>query len=626
MRSGLLVIITAVALFIFAQRVARSTSAVDKSLHPADIFRSLFDAYPGPVWLYDRDTLQMVWANPAARHTYGYGPEDIERLTLQELIVGLPVARESESDQEYDEAILGARYLRNKDGSPLPAKVNGANCSIGGRALGLLIVEDGHVDIEPQARRGREQRELACRVAKLGHWQYDVQSGIGECSSEVCRLIGWAPSQTFDWTAYSAAVLEADRDRIEEAHRRAARAGHAAHRYRIRTLSGDVRSVYERIELVTDPSNGTRVLFGALVDLSELESVDERLIRQRTLYERMINSFPEGVVVIRGEEVHFANEAARAMLFAERPSTRVFAQYVHPDVRARELDRMIALQKGVISESPLRQVPLVRADGSLLEAEIIEIRLEDKGPSDVQLLIRDVSQNRRMQRDLEDANRRLQALSQRLIEIQETERRQLARDLHDDIGQQLTGLKIHLQRVMRRADEGAARPPMIQGSIETLDLLLATVRRLSLALHPLQLESLGLEAAMQSHLRKFLDDPGIRWSFKTEGDLVHVPAPTALVAFRVFQEAVNNIVRHARAKNIQVNVQQLTDGIRLDVIDDGRGFDVTAAHQRADSLGLTSMHERVASLGGELRISSLGGIGTRVTAWLPQEPKRVGDA
>jgi signal transduction histidine kinase len=152
---------------------------------------------------------------------------------------------------------------------------------------------------------------------------------------------------------------------------------------------------------------------------------------------------------------------------------------------------------------------------------------------------------------------------------------------------------------------------------QSVDDALAKVRSLSLSLHPLQLETLGLEAAVRWHLSQFLGAAHTQWELNVEGRLDNLSANISVVAFRLIQEAVNNVAKHSQAASVRINLSHDAGQLRLEVLDDGCGFDVGKASQEARSLGLTSMHERVASLKGSVRISSIPGLGTRIAAVLP---------
>ncbi|EQM81571.1 sensor histidine kinase [Stutzerimonas stutzeri] len=338
------------------------------------------------------------------------------------------------------------------------------------------------------------------------------------------------------------------------------------------------------------------------------------------IYERMVANLPDGVVIIRNGRIRYCNAAAERLFNASpqaSPAAGELDRYIAPHQRVLEAERLSRLQCGVVDPVCFRHVSLLRSDGSPFQAEVCELLLENDGHHDVLLLLRDISESERMRVDLEQANQRLQHLSQRLMEVQEIQRRQLARDLHDDIGQQLTGLKLHLQRLTGSLAHEPALAALTMQLSDAADDALDKVRSLSLALHPLQLETLGLQAAVHWHLSRFLEAAHTRWSLKFDGETVDLSPDIALVAFRIVQEAVNNVARHARASRVDVCIHRTDNALRVEVADDGVGFDCEAARARAQSLGLTSMEERVAALSGELDIASLSGIGTRVTVRLP---------
>lgn len=373
---------------------------------------------------------------------------------------------------------------------------------------------------------------------------------------------------------------------------------------------------------LAQPAGVTRVAPGRAsrtTNSARPSDIDQTGAYPPRIYERMVANLPDGVVIIRNGRVRYCNAAAGNLfnpLHQASPAGEL-DRYIAPHLRAREAERLDRLQCGVMDPVCFRRVTLLRSDGSAFQAEVSELLLENDGHHDVLLLLRDISESERMRVELEQANQRLQHLSQRLMEVQESQRRQLARDLHDDIGQQLTGLKLHLQRLSGSlAHEPALASLTVQLS-DAADEALGKVRSLSLALHPLQLETLGLQAAVHWHLSRFLEAAHTRWSLKLEGETVDLSPDIALVAFRIVQEAVNNVARHARASRVEVRICRTDDALRVEVIDDGIGFDFRAARARAQSLGLTSMEERVAALNGELNIASLSGVGTRVTVCLP---------
>ena len=228
-----------------------------------------------------------------------------------------------------------------------------------------------------------------------------------------------------------------------------------------------------------------------------------------------------------------------------------------------------------------------------------------------------VDQKLRRQRE------QLLALSRRLLEAQEAERRKIARELHDEFGQLLTAVKLNLETVQRR--QRATRKGPLAEALSLVNRALDQVRRLSLELWPTILDELGLPSAL-----RWLGDRQARWSgFTVRVDIDPVgrlPPSVETACFRLVQEALTNAARHAQAQNVQIRLRAGPHSVEVLVHDDGTGFDVAAARERAAagaSLGLLGMQERVSLAGGQLEIESGEGRGTTVRAHLPIPPGRL---
>ncbi|SCY40904.1 MULTISPECIES: sensor histidine kinase [unclassified Pseudomonas] len=214
-----------------------------------------------------------------------------------------------------------------------------------------------------------------------------------------------------------------------------------------------------------------------------------------------------------------------------------------------------------------------------------------------------------------------QELADRLLEVQENERHRLSRELHDDIGQLLTAAKLQGEWLKRRM------PEELQGQCallcETLDETLNKVRDVSAILNPRELTSLGLEASLRAHLLKTLANAPVKWSLDCQQRMTGIPEEMSVAVFRITQEAVTNILRHARATNLLVRLQRLPDGLTLLISDDGLGF-VPASHPaREGQRGMAGMSERVEQLGGTLKVVSEAGKGTHIEARFPWAPRAL---
>jgi signal transduction histidine kinase len=232
---------------------------------------------------------------------------------------------------------------------------------------------------------------------------------------------------------------------------------------------------------------------------------------------------------------------------------------------------------------------------------------------------RRAAEQERMARELESAYRRLKKLSARLVAAQERERTLISRELHDQLGQTLTGMVIHLHAAQRATDPQAARQhtstavEMAQGAVEQL-------KTLSFSLRPAQLDLLGLVAAVQSAVQRIAQPAGLEFQVSSRGQEPATLGETASVAVRLVQEALNNTVRHARASRICVRLRFLPQGrIGLLVVDDGIGFDKRALLSGQPSernVGLYGMIERTELAGGRLLIRTRPGAGVAIRAVL----------
>lgn len=210
----------------------------------------------------------------------------------------------------------------------------------------------------------------------------------------------------------------------------------------------------------------------------------------------------------------------------------------------------------------------------------------------------------------------LQALSRRLVEAQESERRAIANELHDVLGQSLTVLKLILDRALHASPETV--PAILQEAQTVVDEVVARVRDLSMELQPSMLDDLGLLPT----LLWYCDHHGqkIRVDFKHAGLDRKLPPETATAGYRIVQEAVTNAVQHSKAGEVMVRAWADDRALFLHVEDHGSGFDPASVPVGRD-FGIASMRQRALSLGGKLTLESTPGTGTIVSAELPLSPR-----
>jgi signal transduction histidine kinase len=224
---------------------------------------------------------------------------------------------------------------------------------------------------------------------------------------------------------------------------------------------------------------------------------------------------------------------------------------------------------------------------------------------------------------------RLRRLSHRLLSAQEGERLRISRDLHDAIGQTLAGINVDLATLQRKAvTDSAGLTERIAHTQKLVERSISTVHEFARELRPTVLDDLGLGPALRSHGRSFTARSGVRikLSLPAGADAARLPPEIRTALFRVAQEALVNVSRHARAREVRVGLTRARGVVRLEVADDGDGFDVARAgrSKRNQHLGLLGMQERMDMVGGRLEITSEEGAGTKVRAEVPVGRATIG--
>jgi signal transduction histidine kinase len=217
----------------------------------------------------------------------------------------------------------------------------------------------------------------------------------------------------------------------------------------------------------------------------------------------------------------------------------------------------------------------------------------------------------------EHNTRYLQQLSTRLIGAQEEERRNVARELHDEVGQALTAVQVELSLAQRKLATSGAGAHILKDAETITHSALQTVRDFSQLLHPALLDDLGLAAAIEWQARGFESRHGIKVELVQEGMAKRLPRTVELATYRIVQEALTNVAKHAQATTCRIVLRRHDGDVEIAIEDDGRGFDPADIDPTQRGLGLVGMRERAALLDGRVALESTRGEGTRVRVRLP---------
>lgn len=595
------------------QQLARSERA----------YRTMFDGNPNPMFVYDSNTLQFLAVNRAAISKYGFTREEFLAKTLRDIY---PAEAQAELQSAIDARKYSSDFLllnsvthQTKDGRPLVMELTISTLRMQARAAQLLMAQDisQRVRIERNLLESRRQLKEAQRIAGFGSWSVDYDSGVLTLSEQMYRLLGIDDS-TATWTLQTlfSYVHPDDRAAVQTAFDSAWRRQPLQRELRLLRNNGDVYHVLMRGEQVAR-SDGGRQLVGTILDIDERKRHEKKLEDSERQYRLLIDNLPEAVLIHRDLEIIFANALAVDLFGGSLLGLQVDTLIATPSQSEARI-RLEWLQGDFDrTDNQFQERLLRKANGDIFAAEVAARSILIDGAHCIQVMVRDISEQKKNQQELEIANERLMRLSTQMLESAEAERRHLSRDLHDDLGQSLTFIKMTAAWLRKRLEHEALGERVVQLHVAAGEAL-ETVRNLSQALRPAQLEALGLKAAMEEHLHKFCDGSGIGYK-ATLDDLQPRPDPLIEIAlFRIFQEALTNIFRHSGASFIGIELVRIGAVLTLRVVDDGRGFDVVAALARGDNLGLHTMQERGQQLGGQVQLQSVIGAGTEITATIPE--------
>lgn len=371
---------------------------------------------------------------------------------------------------------------------------------------------------------------------------------------------------------------------------------------------------------------------GLAFDITERKRIEAQLIFREKRLRALIENSADGIELVAASgEILFESPSIQRLFgyFSPAMVGRSLFDFIHAEDRPELENRFAAVrqQHGTIIETRYR---FRHRDGTWrwVEASLNNL-IEEPGVLAIVINFRDITERQRSEEErnrlfheIEHARFRLEQLSRRLVEVQEAERRNLARDLHDELGQQLTALKLQLEsspglppvQMQHRVQEAYARANQLQG----------LVRNMSLDLRPTMLDDLGLVPALLwlFERRSGLSSLEVQFRHQNVEDMRFPPA-IETAAYRIVQEALTNVARHSGASNAFVRLWASDDTLSVQIEDKGRGFDAEASLAAGNSSGLSGMRERAGLLGGRLTIESSRGDGTTLTAELPLPTKSV---
>ncbi len=480
---------------------------------------------------------------------------------------------------------------------------------------------DALAQAQQAAGLNEEKLKLALAASNMGVWEWDVRTNVAEWSPECFQIMGVTHfKRTLE--GFTELVHPDDLPGVMAAVDKAIAAkGIFSAEFRAIRPDGEVRWLSNIGRANYDEQGQPLRLIGTVTDITERKRAESELSESERRFATFMDNIPGNAWIknLEGRYV-YANKMLVENIFkgSDRWRAKTDDELWEPEI-ARQFksnDQLV-----MASGESLQTIESYYLEKQLRFVLVSKFPLRDLSGKIILVagMAIDVTERRKVEDELQIANERLRQLSRRLLEVQESERRELARELHDEIGQSLTALLLDLRSAQRSRDK-AQLDARLQESLDLADKILFEVRNLSVDLRPSVLDDLGLLPALRWHIDRQQQRLDIPMTLIAEPLSTSPSRQVETACFRIVQEALTNIARHAQAATVVVQLRQVGDQLTLSIRDDGKGFDVALQRERAtagNSFGLLGMNERASLNGGSLTIESASGRGTEIRATFP---------
>jgi PAS domain S-box-containing protein len=471
----------------------------------------------------------------------------------------------------------------------------------------------------------------AQRLAHIGYWERDLLADRITVSESTSLILGFS-ERVFTHAELQAMVHPDDRAAQERALHDALQGKHRYdHEFRIVLSDRQVRFIHAWDEIAYDESGRPVRMFGTVQDITELKRAENALRESQQLLQLVLATLPVGVAVINHSgDIVLVNNASKRIWGGDTivSGERRWVQSIgfwHDSgdrIAPKEWASVRALLNGETSLNELIDIETYDGQQKIMQNSAAPIRRDEGKIVGAVIVNEDVTERVRAEEQLKRYNRELRALSARLHSVREEESTRIAREIHDELGGSLTSLRWDLEEVgeaiaeAKAIEQVAVLGKKIEAMMSLTEATLDTVRRLSSELRPMALDELGLVEAIEWQARQFESRTGIAVQYKSSVEKIDLNSEQSIAVFRILQEALTNILRHAGATDVTIQLKQDGGEFSLTIEDNGRGFTENEKSD-AQSLGILGMRERAHLMGGAIKIEGAEGRGTKIILHIP---------
>ncbi len=469
--------------------------------------------------------------------------------------------------------------------------------------------------------------KVATEAAHMGTWRFDPTTGRLDCSDEFLALVRIDRAQ---WRGLGEdlepLVHPDDRERRRKVRADAIQTNSFMDlQFRTRAPDGQVRWMHSRGEVVR-PTDGSSPYFSGITMDVTARKRDEEFNNERDARYRHLVEHASDIIYESDPSGHFRFFNTRAafeiLKYSEDELTgQHYLDLVRPDWRER-VDRFYRHQFHQRIPRTYFEFPVLAKDGEeVWFGQYVQQIVENGRIVGHQAVCRDISALKSRETELERSQTKLRDLTAHLEHVREEERKRIAREIHDELGGLLTAIQANVSVVIDRSERSgkAADRELVQAS-ELASTASDKARRVIADLRPSVLDQLGLWTALEWYLGEISQSAGLEYQCAIDPDVAELEIDTerSTALFRIVQEALTNVVRHAQAKHVTLRVTREAHSLRVELADDGKGI-APEALMKTESWGIVGMRERVGYFGGELKITGAPERGTQIILNMPVE-------
>ncbi len=391
--------------------------------------------------------------------------------------------------------------------------------------------------------------------------------------------------------------------------------------YRYKKADGNYAYVQDKAVIIRDGNGKAVRMIGAMQDMTEKKMAEETARITQEKFNSLVNTLDGIVWEADAQTFDFTYVSRHAEKLLGYPAGRwieepgFWSEHIHPDDREAAIE--FCQRQTHLKQKHQFEYRMIAADGSIVWlADFVTVIVENDIPVQLRGVMVDISEKKIAEDGLKEKNTQLKKLSSHLQQVREEERKYLAREVHDELGQLASAIKMDIDWLKLKLPEpGEESLVRIEHASSTSDLLIKSIRKIASALRPGMLDEIGLPASLEWQCNEFTRLNGIPCVFEQITDDSDMSAQVKTELFRICQESLTNSMRHAQPAYVNVILQEVDGAIQLCINDDGKGFDM---QQPTQNFGLMGMRERALSVNGQLIIKSEPGKGTSICALIPK--------